>query len=408
MTQTGRPSRRLTLVLAVVCGVAVGNVYFPQALTPVAAASLHVPADAAALAVTATQVGYTVGIVLLAPLSDRLPNRSLLVALLVLSGAGLVAAGCAPALPVLVVAGGLVGLTSVAAQVVGPLAASLTAADRQGSVIGILLSGSTGGMLLARAFSGTLGQWLGWRAPYLVAAAATLLLAAVVRLAVPPGVPPAREPYRTLLTEPLRLLRAEPSLRHASLNQAAVFGGFSAAWTGLAFLLTGPSYRLGAASVGTFALVGAATMCCTPFVGRLVDRRGPDGVNLVCIVGVLASAALLVAGTGGGAVGLAALTFGMLLLDVAMQSGMVANQARVYALRPNARGRLKTAYMTCAYSGGSAGSWLGAQLWGRAGWPGVCALLALLAGLALTGHLLAVHRRSSGAAEAPAPANGPA
>ncbi|RAG80556.1 MFS transporter [Streptacidiphilus pinicola] len=390
--ETPTLSRRVLLLLSVVCGVAVGNVYFPQAVTPLAAAALRVPPGSAALAVTATQIGYTAGIVLLAPLSDRLPYRPLLVTLLALSSVGLLAAGCAGTLPLLVLASGLVGLTSVAAQVVGPLAASLVEADRQGVVIGTLLSGSTGGMLLARAFSGTLGQWLGWRAPYLVAAGAVLLLAATVRRAVPPVVPPTREPYRALLTEPLRLLRTERGLRHSSVNQAAVFAGFSAVWTCLAFLLAGPAYRLGAAAVGTFALVGAATMCCTPFVGRLVDRRGPDGVNLVCILGVLVSALLLAVGSGGGTPGLAALTLGVLLLDVSMQSGMVANSARVYALRPDARGRLKTAYMTCAYTGGSAGSWLGVRVWSRTGWPGVCALVALLASLALIGHLLAVRR----------------
>ncbi|MCW2890290.1 MAG: hypothetical protein QOE54_4992 [Streptosporangiaceae bacterium] len=71
------------------------------------------------------------------------------------------------------------------------------------------------------------------------------------------------------------------------------------------------------------ALVGAATMLCTPLAGRLVDRRGPDPVNLVCTLGVLVSAAVLTAGARGGALGLTALILGTLLLDVAMQSGMV-------------------------------------------------------------------------------------
>ncbi|MFJ9843589.1 hypothetical protein ACIRYZ_24655 [Kitasatospora sp. NPDC101155] len=124
--------------------------------------------------------------------------------------------------------------------------------------------------------------------------------------------------------------------------------------------------------------------------GRLVDRHGPDPVNLACLLGVLASAAVLLAGARGGPLGPAALVVGTLLLDVAMQFGMVASQARVYAVRPDALSRLKTAYMTCSYLGGSAGSWLGVRLWGRAGWWGVCALLAALAALALGRHLLAV------------------
>ncbi|POX42348.1 MFS transporter [Streptomyces sp. Ru73] len=384
----------MTLILALTCAVAVGNVYFPQAVVPLAAAGLGVPPESASLAVTATQAGYTAGMFLLVPLGDRLPHRAFLVALLGLTGLGLCAAGCAPSLPVLVAASAFTGFTTVAAQVVGPLAAGLVAPDRRGAVIGTLLSGSIGGMLLARTFSGTLGEWLGWRAPYLVAAALVLLLAAALARTVPVTAPSSRQPYPALLAEPLRLLRTEPALRRSCFYQATVFAGFSAVWTGVALLLTGPSYGLGAQAVGLLALVGGPTMFCTPFAGRLVDRRGPDPVNLVCLLGVLASAPVMAVGASGGALGPAALVLGTLLLDVAMQSGMVANQARVYAVRPDARSRLNTAYMTCAYVGGSAGSWIGVRAYGRAGWWGVCALVALLAALALARHLAALYGRA--------------
>lgn len=286
-------------------------------------------------------------------------------------------------------------MTTVAAQVIGPLAAGLVAADRRGAVLGTLLSGSTGGMLLARTFGGTLGERLGWRAPYLAAGAVALLLAAVLTRALPVTTPTARRPYAALLAEPLRLLRTEPELRRSCLYQAAAFGAFSAVWTCLALLLTGPAYGLGADAVGMLALVGAVTMLCTPYAGRLVDRTGADRVNLGCLLGVLVSAAVLAAGAGGGAAGLAALAGGTLLLDVSMQSGTVANLARVYAVRPDARSRLNTAYMTCAYLGGSGGSWLGVRIYGRAGWQGVCALVALLAVIALARHLAAPQGRGT-------------
>lgn len=383
-------SRRLVALLALACAVAVGNLYFPQAIGPLIAAGLDVPADRAALVVTATQLGYTAGMVLLVPLGDRVRHRPLLVTVLSLSGLALLAAGCAPGLPPLAAASALVGLTTVAAQIISPLAAGLVAPDRQGEVLGTLLSGSTAGMLLARTFSGTLGEWLGWRAPYLLAAATALVLAAVMAYAVPsttPAAPATRRSYLALLAEPVRLLGAEPELRRSCLYQAAVFGGFSAAWTCLALLLTGPVYGYGAEAVGLLALVGAATMVCTPFAGRLVDRRGPGPVNLLSLLGVLAAAAILAAGTLGGTRGLIALTAGTLVLDIALQSGTLANVSRVYALRPDSRGRLTTAYMTCAYLGGTAGSWLGVRAYTAFGWPAVCAFIALLATGALARHL---------------------
>jgi predicted MFS family arabinose efflux permease len=390
MTVTGSPplSRGMILLLAVTCGAAVGNLYFPQALTPLVAAGLHVPPGAATLVVTAVQAGYTAGMFLVVPLGDRFRHRPLVVTLLVLTSLALAGASVAPALPALVGASALVGLTTVAAQVIAPMTAGLVPAERRGAAFGTLMSGSLGGMLLSRAFGGVLGQWLGWRAPYLLAAAVIGVIAVILAQALPATAAPPRRRYPALLAESARLLRTEPELRRSAFYQATVFGAFSAVWTGVALLLTGPAYGLGASAVGVLALVNAGTMVCTPVSGRLVDRHGPDRVNLVTMAATMAAVAILLLGGRGGAAGLAALVAGTLLLDVAMQSGMIANQVRIFALRPGARSMLNSAYMTCAYAGGAAGSWLGAAGYGRAGWPGVCAAAAALTGLALGRHLL--------------------
>ena len=386
-SQTARLTRGTVPLLAVTCGIAVGTIYFPQAVSLLVADGLHVPPAAAALVVTATQLGYTAGIFLLVPLADRVRHRTLIVTLLGLSGLSLLAAGAAPGLAVLVAASALVGTTTVAAQVIAPMAAGLVPENRRGVVTGTLLSGSIGGILLARAFAGILGQSAGWRAPYLIAALLVLLLAAVLGRTLPTTTPPSAQPYVAVLAEPLRMLRNEPELRRSAFYQATVFCGFSAIWTTIALLLTGPAYQLGTGAVGLLALVGAGTMVTTPIAGRQVDRHRPDPVNLLALLGVLAAAGVLALGVVRGAVGLAALTAGTLLLDVAMQAGMVANQTRIWALRAEIRGRLNTAYMSCAYLGGTAGSWLGAQAYTRYGWPAVCTLLAGLTAAALIRHL---------------------
>lgn len=182
------------------------------------------------------------------------------------------------------------------------------------------------------------------------------------------------------------------SVRRSAFYQATVFGGFTTVWTAVALLLIGAAYRLGAQTVGLLALVGVATMFSTPVAGRQADRRGPDRINLISLLGVLATAAALAVGAVGGAAGMAALTVGKLVLDVAMQSGMVANQTRIWALRPDVRGCLNTAYMTCAYLGSAVGSWLGARTYTHLGWVGVCAVLALVTTTALARHLHRLNR----------------
>ncbi|MGK5695782.1 MFS transporter [Streptomyces sp. URMC 128] len=399
-------SPRMILALALVCGAAVGNVYFPQALSPLIASGLHVSPGAAAGVVTATQCGYAAGICLLVPLGDRLPYRPLLVTLLTLTGLGLFAASAAPALVPLVAASALVGVTTVAAPLAGPLAAALVPPERRGVTGGTLLSGSLAGMLLSRTAGGALGDWLGWRAPYVLAAVLSLAVAALSARLLPPTSPPSSQGYPALLAEPLRLLRTEPGLRRSCLYQALVFGGFSAVWTGVALLLTGPAYGMGAGAVGLLALVNAVTMVCTPVAGRQVDRRGPDAVNRVCFLVVGASAAVLALGGAGGAAGVTALVVGTLLLDVGMQSGMVANTVRIQALRAEVRSRLTTAYMTCAYLGGAVGSWLGLRAYGRFGWLGVCALVAALTAVALARHRCATRRTAGRFRRTAAPGSG--
>ena len=376
-------NRPLILLLSIACGVAVANIYFPQAISPLIADSLKTTKGSAALVTTCAQFGYAAGIFLLVPLGDRLRHRRLVTTLLLLTAIGLVLAGTATGLPTLAVASTLIGVTTVVPQILIPMAAGLADPERRGEVTGTLLSGLIGGILLARTFSGTLGQWLGWRAPYLIAAAAVLVLSAAMAAFLPPTAPSTTERYPKLLAASVRLMRTEPLLRRSCRYQVLVFAAFSAAWTALALHVTGPAYHLGTPAVGVLALVGAASMLATPRAGRATDRLGPDAVNLRCLLGVLAAAAVLLLGTVGGAVGLAGLAVGMLALDVAMQSGQVANQARIFALRPQERARLNTAYMTCAFLGGSAGSWLGVRAYSALGWSGVCGAVAVLGGAAL-------------------------
>lgn len=384
---TARPGRRLPLVMALACGVSVANVYFPQALTPLIAGGLGITPSAAASVATVTQFGYAAGIFLLVPLGDRLPRRPLITVLLAATACALLAAGLAPAAAPLMIAGVAVGLTTVVPQLLLPMAAGLVAPDRRGSVIGTLQGGLIGGILLARTFGGVIGEHLGWRAPYLAAAVLTGLLALALGLVLPTSAPATRDRYPALLAESVRMLRTEPHLRRSAVHQSALFGAFSAAWTALALLLTGPHYNMDAQAVGVLALIGAAGMACAPAAGRWVDRRGADRVTTWCTGGILAAALTLTAGVAGGAAGLAAVALGLLLLDLAVQTSQIANQARIFSLRPEARSRLNTAYMTCSFLGGSAGSWLGIRAYALLDWPGVCALIALAAALALTARL---------------------
>jgi predicted MFS family arabinose efflux permease len=376
-------SRRLTLLLAAACGVGVANVYFPQAITPLLATDLHVSRGAAAFVATTSQLGYVLGIFFLVPLGDRLPRRPLIVSLFAVVAIGLFLSGAAPSLALLLVLSALVGAATVVPQILIPMGADLADGASAARVVGALQGGLLGGILLARTFGGTLGQWLGWRAPYLIAGGLAMLLSALLAVALPATPGSSSHRYPALLATSLRLFRELPDLRRSCFYQAALFAGFTAAWTSLALFLTGSTYHYGTSVVGLVALVGAVSVVGVPLTGRLIDRRGPDGVSRVSFIGVGLAAAVLLAGSLGGRAGFVGLLAGMLLLDVSVQASQVANQARIFALVPDARSRLNSSYMTCVFLGGSAGSWIGTRAYLAFGWNGVCAVVAVAGALAL-------------------------
>ena len=380
-----RLDRRGVLLLAAVCGVAVGNVYFPQAVSPSIAAGLHARPAAAAGIVTATQLGYALGLFALVPLGDRIRHRRLAVSLLVVTGCWLLAARGGAGSGRAARGGDPVGVSTVVAPVIGPMAAGLVAERRRGAVSGALLSGALGGMLLSRALGGPLSQWLGWRAGYLAMALLTLACAALAARTLPTTEPTTSRLTRRCSRSPsprwrvsrscagrasTRPRSSPPSARCGPAWRAADRSGLPPRRLGGGPARAGQRRNHGQ-HAGGGTLGGPARTRCREPRGDARRRRGG---------GVLA------AGDLGGAGGMAALVAGTLLLDVAMQAGMVANQVRNCRLRPQARSRVNTAYMTCAYGGGAAGSWLGARAFGGFGWLGVCAVAAVLALAAVARH----------------------
>ena len=85
--------------------------------------------------------------------------------------------------------------------------------------------------------------------------------------------------------------------------------------------------------------------------------------------------------------GVAGLIIGVLLLDIGMQAAQVANQSIIYALQPDARGRLNTVFMGGMFIGGALGSGLAGLAWTVAGWPAVCAVGFILACGSMALHL---------------------
>src|SRR3954451_9054752 len=147
-------TRALTLLFAVAGGVAVGNLYWAQPLLDFIGDDLHASAGTAGWLITATQVGYAVGILLIVPLGDVLNRRRLIPMMMLCSAAALVACAAAPSIGVLLVALTLLGLTTVSGQILAPLAGDLADDAHRGRVVGTVVSGLLTGILVSRTISG--------------------------------------------------------------------------------------------------------------------------------------------------------------------------------------------------------------------------------------------------------------
>ena len=362
----GLPPGLVTL-LAVVAGVSVANLYYLQPLLPLLARDFAATPEAVGGVAVATQLGYAAGLFLFIPLGDTVERKALILALCAATVAALLGAAAAPGLVALTAVSFLLGAFTVVPHVALPLAAHLAAPAERGRIIGSVLAGLLTGILTARTVAGFIGEAFGWRAVYLVAAAAMVALAAALWWKLPRDAPATSLRYPALLRSLFTLTAEQPELRRASRLGAATFAAFSAFWTTLAFHLAGPPFGLGSGAAGLFGLIGASGALAAPLVGKLADRRGARWASGVALGLALASFVIMAVGGWW----LAGLVLGVLVLDVGVQANQVANLARVHALLPEARSRLNTVYMVAYFFGGAAGTWAGAHAWAAWGWTGV-------------------------------------
>jgi len=373
----------LVWLMAVTCGLVVANIYYNQPLLAAIGRTFHLSDSSASLVATATQLGYTLGMLFVVPLGDKLERKRLMLLMLVGAAVCMGLAAWSPTFAVLAGASVLLGLFSAVPQLLVPMAAHLAPEERRGRVVGRVMSGLLIGILLSRTVSGYVGLHLGWRAMFEIGAGLMLVLVALLAWRLPTDQPTFSGTYASLMKSLLSLTREQVALRRAALIGAFLFASFSVFWTTLAFYLEGPPFHYGSDVAGFFGVIGAFGALAAPLAGKTADSRGPRYTVALGIVLALVAYGIL-ALSGGYVTGL---VLGVILLDVGVQATHISNQSMIFSLVPEARSRLNTVYMTAYFIGGSAGSILGGLAWTHGGWAGVCAM-----GLALVGTALAVSR----------------
>jgi predicted MFS family arabinose efflux permease len=355
-------------LIALCAGITVANLYLTQPLLPLVAESLRVSPSQVGLLPTIGQAGYALGILLIVPLGDVLRRGGLLTFVLVGLIVALAGAALAPSLGFLMVATLFVSSLTILPQILIPLASQIAGDEHRGRVLAIIGAMLTCGLFASRGLYGQVGDAFGWRASYVVATVLSAIVGAITIAVLPKEKSKEGETYATLLRSLPTLLVEEPTLRKACLLQGAIFATFNMFWTTIVFMLTSSPYGFSTGTAGLFGLFGILSAASAPFVGGLIDRRGPISTLGACLLITICSAvAFLLGGTT-----IVALIVAIVLLGVGIQGGMSANQTRVLTIRPEAGSRMNTVFLVLIFVCGAAGGAAGSALYHLGGWPLVC------------------------------------
>lgn len=374
LKENGGIPAHILWTLAIVAGISVANLYYNQPLLNLMRDDLDTTDFRANLIAMVTQGGYALGLLFIVPLGDLFHRKKIIL----LNFAVLVAALCAMAAArnIYTVWGAslLTGICSVVPQIFVPIASQYSRPEHKGRNVGLVISGLLTGILASRVVSGWIGDMLGWREMYVIAAVGMCLCALVV-LKVLPDIPPTfKGQYRTLMGSLFLLVRDHPALRVYSVRAGLAFGSFLAMWSCLAFKMEGAPFHADSDVVGALGLCGIAGALTASFVGKHVKRVGIRNFNYIGCALILSAWASLYFG-GSSYVGIIA---GVLLIDIGMQCIQLSNQTSIFELCPSASNRVNTIFMTTYFIGGSLGTFLAGSFWHVGGWAGVAAVGATL------------------------------
>ena len=374
-----RLNPRIVFIFAVACGISVANLYWAQPLLDSIAKTYGSNTATAGLTVTLTQIGYALGLVMLVPLGDIIERRGLIVFVLLLAALSLMIAAFSPNIIIFMLSSLAIGITSVVAQILVPFSATLALDHERGKVVGQVMSGLLIGILLARTLSGLISALFGWRSVFGIASVLIIVLSILLSLSLPENKIDTKLNYAKLLKSVWELAKTEPVLRKRALYGALVFADFSVLWTSLTFVLARPPYGYSDAVIGLFGLIGASGAISATVAGRLADQGLTKSVTGFFLAAILISFMLMAMGR----TNLLLLIIGIVILDLGVHGTHILNQSEIYKLRPDARSRLTTAYMTSFFIGGAIGSATSAAMFSYEGWLGVCALGAIYSVIAI-------------------------
>ena len=357
----------LLFIMACMAAVSVANIYYCQPLLSLMGNDLGIDEWRASLIAMITQVGYACGLFFIIPSGDKFDRKKIVSYSFSILTIALLCIALSNNFHAVMAASFTVGACSVMPQIFIPIAAQYSRPEKKGANVGLIVSGLLTGILASRVISGLVGEWLGWRSMYVIAAIVMSLCTLIVWRIMPYTENNYTGSYKRLMHSLFALIREYKLLRICALRAAFAFGSFLALWASLTFKMEQAPFYAGSDVVGLLGLCGVAGAMSASVVGRLVSRIGVRNFNL--LGAALMLSAWIIAYLWGNTY--AAIIITILILDIGMQCIQLSNQTVVFSLNTKASNRINTIFMTNYFIGGSLGTFLSGSAWSMAGWSGV-------------------------------------
>jgi predicted MFS family arabinose efflux permease len=240
----------------------------PVGLLPQVAGGLHVSLGLAGLMVLVPGFSAAVSAPLFFLRSGRFDRRSLILVLGLAVLASNAVVALSPDFALVLVARMIFGATLGAFwTVVSPVGPKLVGPARGTRAISVIAAGISGGTVVGLPAGQFLGNLVGWRLTFAVAAAVTLLIVAV-QAVVLPGIAPDG---RTHLRDLAGVVTRRPA-RLAMAAGAVVFIGQFAAWTYITPFLTGHAHLSSGAVTLLYVIYGCGGIIGSLVAGTLFKR----------------------------------------------------------------------------------------------------------------------------------------
>ena len=356
----------LAILFAICSGLAIGNLYWAQPLLVQIMDGFGLPAANGGLLVTATQIGYAMGILFILPLGDFVRRKRMIAIVMVLSVLALVSCAISPSFTILSLSLFSMGIVTISGQIILPLAGDLSREDERGHIVGIVSSGITTGILFSRFASGIIAGFWGWRSVYVIAAALNLVMV-LVMIYVLPEIPAKNKfkSYGKLLASVFTTFKNHRSLPNILLHSGLIFGLiFNIFWTSLTFLLSAEPFNYNTFQIGLVSLAGLAAAVFGVGIGKLQDKGlsipALGAFIVVCLVSMVCGFAF--------SDSIVAIVIVAAVLSVAVQGVSVLTQTRLFNLSQGERSRLNTVFVVNNFIFGAVGSALASLLWSLGGW----------------------------------------